>query len=851
MKMPHNLRAKLKEMIPTTILIVCNIFIFIPFYIYKGNVDEYDLSFFDLFQALLIPSVLLSFILIVIGLLLRENAYRRFLSLLFVFALLLWLQGNILVWDYGLLNGESIIWNTLGWRGWIDGAVWALLLVIGYMYRDKIVRVAALASTVLLVLQLVAVTWYSINHTSLWTRQSREVIPPKGIFEFSSSQNVIHIILDGFQSSVFKEILTKDYEHYAGSLDGFVYFDNTLGSFPTTYMSIVAILTGANYQNQIPMAKYKEAALNGKNIVNALHENGYGVDFVPLGPYKPKYYSNSYQIPSLYSDGFSKTYYKIYSAAYLLDLALFREMPHFIKKYIYNDQKWFLKCFVKKKTLPEFQSIADKNFFNDLIQKSEIKRKEPVYKFIHFAITHSPLVMNKQGEYLGGPLPVTLDNFVNQDQFGLDEFIKFINRLKALGIYDSSLIILQADHGAGLPINFTAKTATSEESLKNIAGSATPLLMIKPPYSHARFKTSSAAVALIDIPATISDIMHLPETFPGNSVFKANSESKERKFFSYTWKHENWQSAYFKVLKEYTVSGNVYDESSWRLTNIHSPNPESYRTSQLQFGNDAIAPFLGSGWSGNESIASEGGSFNWAVGHNASIFVSLPNDKPVRLKAEVKSPGYKTPQVVTVKVDGNYVGQWKIRDFGRWLTLDSYIMPSPGRPDISTVEFAFSQFCPPSGATMRPLALMFRSLGFTGADMTELKFGTQEGLSFLRQGWSANEISPSEAMTFNWAIGKSASLELPLLRNRPIELNARVKFMQEKKPQLVTIKADGKEVGRWTVANYGSWENHSVSIPANPAHSRSTNVEFLFSQNVKPKNDNRPLALQFNSIQIK
>ena len=42
---------------------------------------------------------------------------------LFALAGLVWLQGNILVWDYGPLDGRSISWTVNRSRGFIDAAI--------------------------------------------------------------------------------------------------------------------------------------------------------------------------------------------------------------------------------------------------------------------------------------------------------------------------------------------------------------------------------------------------------------------------------------------------------------------------------------------------------------------------------------------------------------------------------------------------------------------------------------------------------------------------------------------------------------------------------------------------------
>lgn len=52
-------------------------------------------------------------------------------------------------------------------------------------------------------------------------------------FNFSNTQNVIVLVVDTFQSSVFQEITDADQELKV-ALDGFVYFRRASGIFPYT-----------------------------------------------------------------------------------------------------------------------------------------------------------------------------------------------------------------------------------------------------------------------------------------------------------------------------------------------------------------------------------------------------------------------------------------------------------------------------------------------------------------------------------------------------------------------------------------------------------------------------------------
>ena len=47
-----------------------------------------------------------------------NNRYaKKVTALFFAIGLLLWIQGNIMVWNYGLLDGHIIPWGDYFWNG--------------------------------------------------------------------------------------------------------------------------------------------------------------------------------------------------------------------------------------------------------------------------------------------------------------------------------------------------------------------------------------------------------------------------------------------------------------------------------------------------------------------------------------------------------------------------------------------------------------------------------------------------------------------------------------------------------------------------------------------------------------
>lgn len=714
------IKQKIFATVPSALLIVSIIFLFIPFTIYQGNIDEFAVPLTSILCYLLMPALIILFLLVCLGLALPENGHRRYISILFILAILIWIQGNIFVWKYGLMNGQTIDWTTGIWRGWIDAGLWALMLMVGFIFYKQLYKLSGIICTVLIFVQLAHLSFASFNETNVWNKRASALShesPSKEIFEFSSKQNIIFIILDAFQSDIFQDILNGDSEFYYKALGGFTFFRDTLASFPTTYMSIPAILSGRTYKNRIPMPDFVNEVLNGDTIPNVLYLKGFDIDLVlNNGMYGTGHYSNKYFLPVPYN--VKENEYCQSNTALIMDLALFRLAPHFLKKYVSIDGVGLIRSLSGQSDYLKFRYFAHKAFFEDLISRMCVERDRPVYKFIHLCTTHAPFVVNDNCEYAGGPLLHTRRNIINQAKCSLDHVIEFLKKLKSKGIYESSLIIISADHGAGKKTrikNMNEKVlrglVLSEQDFQELVGSALPLLLIKPPGSLGPLRVSDAQATLSDIPDTVSSFVGLNKGFGGQSIYDIPAEeNRERSFCYYKWRHENWQNDYFERLVEFKVNGSAFDARSWRKGNTYfPPDISDYETKSIDFGKAEAKRFLYSGWGENERSSDDQYTFNWALGDMASMYISIPKNKPSVLEANIATYASTKCQGIVIKVDGDIIGKWRLMVPWKLTKKRITIPANKNRTGVSILEFQFDNHLIPKGKE-RPVAVLFESI---------------------------------------------------------------------------------------------------------------------------------------------
>jgi hypothetical protein len=212
-----------------------------------------------------------------------------------------------------------------------------------------------------------------------------------------------------------------------------------------------------------------------------------------------------------------------------------------------------------------------------MIDHMSVNRQKPLYKLIHFLTSHYPAALNENCEHVQQMLPWNWDNIRVQARCSLDHFLLFLEKLKALEVYDSSLIIVQADHGywniedslGQLDLRNVDETVEkdfgSAERFAKVVASSLPLLMIKPPRANGPLQKSSVQASSTDVAATIGGILQLGGEFTGRSVFDLGPEEVRERSFSYYDKLNRAEDRYFEHFYRFTITGSAFDRRSWAL----------------------------------------------------------------------------------------------------------------------------------------------------------------------------------------------------------------------------------------------------------------------------------------------
>lgn len=700
-----------ESVVASIVMFTTTLFLFGPFTVYWTNVMEFTSISGDLALVGLGLAALLSLFLFLVFFILNAvgpSVVEKGASLVFAAGFLLWFQGNFLLWRYGPMDGRDIAWKAMERFGYLDGAIWIAVLIAAFVFSPALLKFAGKAALLLIFVQLIsgAYLFFSQQETPSFKKYSVDTADQ---FVFSKQANVILLVLDTFQTDAFDEIIRK-YPDVVKPFEGFTYFRNSLGGYTFTELSVALMLTGQFYENAEPFERWKKTAYGSASIPRVLKSEGWKVDLFPKVSYS-LYYSDD--IASNFVRG-HPVEERRNDLAQVYDLSLFKSLPHFLKREIYNNQDWTVRRLFGRspKEVPKnrdaatrwirtrdrstlrnrelfsraaFQRNADVKFIDAMLAESRLADLRGAFKFYHIGGVHTPLNLNENLAF--ERMTVNRPNYIRFATASLKLTGLFLDHLRRLGVYDSSLILIVGDHGAGyqgqrfvlqpgMPVEGDGADIVTQSS--RIA--ALPLILVKPLSSQGELKISDRPVSLADIPATVFSEFGLRAGSAGRSMFEIDElRTRERRFLFYSGRDVY---SHYGDMSEFIVTGYSWQDRAWRRSGkvftkdgVIERHPEKYvygTVIALKSGGNAL-PYLEYGWGKAHEEST------WTEGQRSLLV--LPVDPPssdltlqisLRPRPELVRPTSPNKEIV-VTVNGTRLGSWV---FGS-TAYDTYSMPIP------------------------------------------------------------------------------------------------------------------------------------------------------------------------------
>lgn len=530
--------------------------------IYDGNSEAFTFELNQLFLVLLVPFIAVTAVLIGPAMLLRAAFLKVYVYSLAFLAALAWIYSSFLVWDFGLLDGSDWDFSIAdAYRPYeLAGllAVWLILYRL-VLKRAKVITTFFVLLNVVLVIPTALALFGDAKEADLDPRDNIDAL-----YRFSNKKNTLIVLMDSFQSDLFRDLLRED-PALADKFADFTLYPDTLGVAASTYLTLPAIHTGKLYQVGDNLRDFYTSAIGEDSFLNALASAGHEVALVnAIQGVCPERIELCIEADEVMH---GKTRVLLMETARLLDLSLFRAVPLSSKQAIYRGQFWtvspFVRSYLRRYDDGELEHVAANRVLKALVERGRIVSDHPTTKFVHLLSTHQPYVFDADCKIRGGQATKDRSAAVIQVGCAIDAFASLLDFLKRAEIYDRSLILLISDTGAGLSSDYVASTS-DKPVWARLVGRANPIFLIKPPGAEGALREAAGSIQPSDLAATVCAILGDCVAQGGVSVLDAAAEPRRpRVFHHYAWRQEYWGRDVLPNIDSYQVDGPLWERTAW------------------------------------------------------------------------------------------------------------------------------------------------------------------------------------------------------------------------------------------------------------------------------------------------
>ncbi len=539
--------ALISASLPFMLLLLC------PITMFLGNRSEYSAGYVIIAGLAAIFFVASSIVFALLRVArLNSRAYRILVGALLGLSAAVWVQSQMLLWDFGPLDGRGVLWEKFATHSKLELAVWVVLVsvILLLCYKNKFVKSLAVGLPLLGLASLIAT--FAVSAPQEVSHEAEKLKTIQESFAFHKKNNVIFLVLDSYQSDAFQEILDKHPDEVA-FLDGFHFYPDTVSGYPTTRHSIPLMLTGKFYKNDFVFSHAAQEKFNENWIGNYFFAKNYGLtgDDAPY--------------PGMQGFSPAAREFKCLGISceqiQAIDIGLFRATPIVLKKIIYNEGRWFFSRYISDEAPPPPHG-GDWRFVNSFTANANTSSdKAGEFKFIHLMGAHYPVSLNENYVYTKD-LGDSRDAYVNQARGVLKITTKMIEKLKELGIYDDAEIVIVGDHGAHGTVSNDMKGDKENLDIPLLhIGNARPLFLHKAPSEKGKVRVDNTPMHLAYIPCMLAkshfaDCGDYEKTIAGQPVVRYHYRHK--------WAAQFWTQDFSPKMTLYEVTGDARNYSSWK-----------------------------------------------------------------------------------------------------------------------------------------------------------------------------------------------------------------------------------------------------------------------------------------------
>ena len=574
------------------LLFAFTLFVFAPADLYFAAANELWFSLVELIPWLLILAAVSFATITLLSCVLPQKFSIAFRAGVYACSFLLWLQGNVLVTNYGTLDGEEIDWSAYSLGSILDALLWVvvILLFIFLMFRlrKKFRGIVEAAACILLITQVITLGVLVIQHNGIQLEGDR-FLSRKNELTVSPEKNVLVFIPDTFDGYLMTEMLEKYPEETAGILADFTFYPDTVAGAARTKYAIPFILTGDTNREEQSYTEYLVKGFESSPLIRELAKGKYSTGFYT---YKQFVDMNRDDVMDNVDDGVPEVSSRYGLTKQFLKLVALRYAPSMLVPvhWMYTGD---FECW-KNTDNDAAYSLNDAVLYQRLTELGlTVSEEKPCFRFYHMVGVHSPYVRDRDLNYVS-------DGSGTEEEQGLGTLhiiSEYMDQLKKLGVYEQTTVIVLADHGYN-----------AHSDMEHC-----PLLMIKYPGESHPFEIS-------DIPISYSSMAEiLTEALQGELSSLEKWKQTGPRYFYYLFERNGIVDLTEYIIdspgigKELKPTGVVYHGNTLHKDRSYILGTKVYFDSGETAGNYQISGFCDS-----EVY------FTWTSGNTAEMLFEIP-----------------------------------------------------------------------------------------------------------------------------------------------------------------------------------------------------------------------------------
>ena len=462
------------------------VFLIVPLQTFLSNRDLFEFSFVEVVCAT-VPIALVASLALFLFIVLAELLIGRFAIAIAVALLVcVYLETGILSIGLPPLDGDLMAFNN-PFRKLIDNLVLGIVFLAITATYKRVFNLAHWIALVVLVLGIASLfDARPSKDASAHSKLSQGFCPQFDVVasvRFSPKRNVIMLVLDSTPAVMASEIVRKEGELRI-RFPGFTAYENNMAMHEMTSRGLPGLMTGKFLPSDMSSSDYAATMFGDDSLLmpyvtaddpvyfsGQLLQYGYTNrrlgDFTKVGESLKKtgsvLFRNSSDIP----------YVSLY------DVTKLRILPYALKygavvKIYYSSMKKGVR-----------KNWGSESYLYPLIANHPLGNEDKTSLCVlHTTGIHGPITVDRDGKPLRTPSQ-EIGAYYEYGVFLMRQVAKFMDELRAKGIYDNSIIILAADHGL-----ISLRKGGLEADGSDGHGSESSILWIKPRRASGQFKFS-------------------------------------------------------------------------------------------------------------------------------------------------------------------------------------------------------------------------------------------------------------------------------------------------------------------------------------------------------------------------